>query len=114
MTNVRVKVKVADLIGIIEAEKAKVLEAYNKAVEEYPAVFEKWQLDAHAAVNKAKPNAKSKRYGASMVVGYRPFPPAKPTTARYDSDIRLLKMAVEDELTITHTSDFYRYLKVGS
>lgn len=103
MANVRINVRVTDLIASVEKQRDAAKKKQDKAASEYDAAFEKWRQSAIKWAQEVKPDA-PRRYPPDMP--YR----ERGDTAKFDRDLALLRMCSDETIAITGTSDFYKYI----
>lgn len=103
-TNVRIKVAVADLIKVIEAKKAKAERAAAREEAKFAEKFAAYKVKMIAWANGLTGDDDYIRQPQ------KPYRNSLGSVSRYDRDIALLKMSSEDTITVTGSSDFYRYI----
>ena len=101
-TNVRVKVKVADLLNTVRTRRAGMVAANDKMLAAEAKRLADWQRRAHAAID------------VQVVDKYDSIPNWSParleSLSDIDRDVRLLELCADEALIITATSGFARYL----
>ena len=103
MTNIKVKVKVTALIAEIEKQKAKAEASNAKSKAATLKKFDEWKAKVRKHLETAKPE--DAHYNMPNW-----YPERAQDISRFDKDINLLKMSADEEIVITGSSDFYRYL----
>lgn len=101
-TNIRIKVKVADLLVSVRAKREEQAEANAKFVKEQEKRLIEWKKAAHAAIDAQTSEEYDHvpNWAATRVTKLEDF----------DRDIRLLELCADDSLLITASSNFMRYL----
>lgn len=100
--NIRVKVSVEALKKRVNEQRAVAVRERETQAARAERDFADWQKKAHAAINKQK----IEEY--DRVPGWSPRKLADLT--RFDRDLRLLDMVEDAAITITTTSEYYKYL----
>lgn len=110
--SMKIKVRTADLLARVEAARAAAVKDHEKAVAKHEAAAAAWASkveDAlYAAVIRAQegklPDTNYQGHLSVPIKGSRPCKPSL-STARFDRDIAILKMASEDTLSIGTDDD---------
>jgi len=124
-TNMRVKVRVADLLKRVHAAKARAVKEHEKALADYEARVEAWPRVVALALDAAFQGDQQK-LGTTEVYARNAYiqhllvplpvrakkPGSKPRldTARFDKDAALLEMCSDEVLAISTDDRFSRYL----
>ena len=101
-TNIRVKVKVADLLAAVRAARAAAAKVNEKAVADEARRFADWQKKAMRSVEQQD------------ITKYDQTPNWSPVRVDklndFDRDIKLLGLCSDETMTLTASSSFVKYL----
>lgn len=101
-TNIRVKVKVSALLEKVRAQRAAAVKVNEKAEADAAKRFADWQKKAHAAIDRQRPDEYDHIPSWSVARVEK--------LTDFDRDITLLELCADDEITITSSSSFLKYL----
>jgi hypothetical protein len=122
MAELKIKVRVSDLIAAIEARKAEVIAEHAIAIAEYPVTLDEWKRNAQRFLDEKydgwvaliKAGKGLDEYSPFRPVAYPPQPRTDESltyaTAEHDKSLATLRMCPDDTITIT-ASDYARYVK---
>lgn len=111
-TNLKVQVRVADLIKRIEQVQAEEVARYNREKEAYPEKKKAWEVKVREALVAASKKPLRFNYSGQVIVSTpkAPSEPQQPRTQTFQRDIATLRMCATETLSISTDDRFSRYL----